>query len=131
MRIARRQPKFDFDPATRKSSKLYTGFDNPDEETAERGRPAPCSSAWAPRTRPSRDGFPETAEELFRYHAVILDDLEAAFFCQDQAHAFARFVSQRGGGLLMLGGPDSFSDSRYDRARPSARSSPSTSTARP
>ena len=25
------------------------------------------------------------------------------------------FVSQRGGGLLMLGGPDSFADGKYDR----------------
>ena len=31
-----------------------------------------------------RDGFPKAADELYRYHAVILDDLEAAFFTQDQ-----------------------------------------------
>ena len=31
-----------------------------------------------------RDGFPKSADELYRYHAIILDDLEAAFFTHDQ-----------------------------------------------
>ena len=51
-----------------------------------------------------RNGFPSKAEELFSYQAVILDDLEAAFFTPDQAGLLQRFVSERGGGLLMLGG---------------------------
>ena len=55
-----------------------------------------------------RDGFPKTADELYRYDAVILDDIEAEFFTQDQLMLLENFVSRRGGGLLMLGGPDSF-----------------------
>ena len=62
-----------------------------------------------------RDGFPKTADELYRYHAIILDDLEAAFFTPDQLALLRNFVSQRGGGLLMLGGPDSFVSGKYDR----------------
>ena len=54
-----------------------------------------------------RGGFPKTAEELYKYDAVILDDVEAAFFTQDQQSLVKNFVSRRGGGLLMLGGPDS------------------------
>ena len=62
-----------------------------------------------------RDGFPKTAEDLYRYHAIIIDDLEAAFFTQDQLALLRNFVGTRGGGLLMLGGPDSFADGKYDR----------------
>src|SRR5260370_32890458 len=62
-----------------------------------------------------RDGFPKSSEELFRYHAVILDDLEAAFFTQDQLSLLQQFVSRRGGGFLMLGGKDSFVDGKYQR----------------
>src|SRR6185312_8179342 len=45
----------------------------------------------------------------------IIDDLEAGFFTQDQLALLRNFVSRRGGGLLMLGGPDSFVDGKYDR----------------
>ena len=62
-----------------------------------------------------RDGFPKTAEELYKFDAVILDDIEAAFFSQDQLTLLSNFVSRRGGGLLMLGGPDSFAAGRYAR----------------
>ena len=62
-----------------------------------------------------RDGFPKAADELYKYHAVIIDDLEASFFNPDQQALLRNFVSQRGGGLLMLGGPDSFSEGKYDK----------------
>ncbi len=62
-----------------------------------------------------RDGFPKSADELYRYHAVILDDLESTFFTPDQLGLLRNFVNQRGGGLLMLGGPDSFAGGKYDR----------------
>ncbi len=41
--------------------------------------------------------------------------MEAGFFTQDQLTLLRNFVSHRGGGLLMLGGPDSFADGKYDR----------------
>jgi hypothetical protein len=46
---------------------------------------------------------------LFAYHGVILDDIEPQFFTQDQMLLLRRFVGTRGGGLLMLGGQESFS----------------------
>jgi len=46
---------------------------------------------------------------------VILDDVEAAYFSPDQLTLLEHFVSRRGGGLLMLGGPDSFAAGGYDR----------------
>ena len=49
-------------------------------------------------------GFPSTRTELFRYRALILGSLEAAFFTGDQLRMIADFVSRRGGGLLALGG---------------------------
>jgi uncharacterized membrane protein len=63
----------------------------------------------------SRVGFPKAAEEQFRYHAIILDDLEAEFFTQDQKSLIQQFVSQRGGGFLMLGGQESFIKGGYAR----------------
>ena len=58
-------------------------------------------------------GFPQDADALFRYHAIILDDIEAGFFKQDQLSLLQQFVSRRGGGLLMLGGKESFGEGGY------------------
>ncbi|HEX7120098.1 MAG TPA: hypothetical protein VF212_14990 [Longimicrobiales bacterium] len=51
-----------------------------------------------------RAGFPTTREELFAYRGLILGSVEASFFTHDQLQMIADFVSQRGGGLLALGG---------------------------
>ncbi|MBI4499764.1 MAG: hypothetical protein HY700_01260 [Gemmatimonadetes bacterium] len=58
-------------------------------------------------------GFPKTREELFRYRGLILGSVEAGFFTPDQLRMIADFVSQRGGGLLALGGRRSFSEGGY------------------
>ena len=58
-------------------------------------------------------GFPDTREELFGYDAVILGSVEAAFFTQDQLNMLRDFVSQRGGGLLTLGGGRSYAEGGY------------------
>ena len=52
-----------------------------------------------------RAGFPRTAEDLFGYHAVILDDVESAYFGPDQAAVLQRFVSERGLTLPVLKDP--------------------------
>ena len=49
-------------------------------------------------------GFPTRREELFRYRALVLGSIEAAFFTGDQLRMLADFVSRRGGGLIALGG---------------------------
>jgi uncharacterized membrane protein len=58
-------------------------------------------------------GFPKTREELFQYRALILGSIEASFFTHDQLQMIAEFVGQRGGGLLMLGGRNSFAEGGY------------------
>jgi uncharacterized membrane protein len=55
-------------------------------------------------------GFPRTREELFRYRGLILGSVEASFFTHDQLQMIADFVSERGGGLLALGGRSAFAE---------------------
>jgi len=58
-------------------------------------------------------GFPDTAERLFAFQAVILGDIEASYFSSKQLDLLERFVKERGGGLLMLGGVNSFGLGKY------------------
>lgn len=58
-------------------------------------------------------GFPRTREELFAYRAVVLGSVEASFFTADQLRMLGDFVSERGGGLLMLGGRDALGEGGY------------------
>ncbi len=117
IRIARRQPKFDFrSQRTQATSPLFDGFDHPDAETAERSDESVVIRLGKKLDAGElKDKFPKTADELYRYHAIVLDDIESSFFTPDQLTLIRNFVSQRGGGLLMLGGPDSFSSGKYDR----------------
>jgi uncharacterized membrane protein len=116
IRIARRQPKFDFrNPRAQGTSPLFSGFDHPDPETAERSDQPVLVRLGTRDEVDLRDGFPKTAVELFSYHGVVLDDIESGFLSADQLALLRTFVSQRGGGFLMLGGPDSFAEGQYDR----------------
>jgi uncharacterized membrane protein len=58
-------------------------------------------------------GFPRTREQLFQYQGLILGSVEADFFTPDQLSMVHDFVSQRGGGFLMLGGPRAFGAGGY------------------
>ncbi len=58
-------------------------------------------------------GFPTTREELFKYRAIILGSVEASFFTIDQLQMLSDFVGDRGGGLLLLGGRQSFAEGGY------------------
>jgi uncharacterized membrane protein len=55
-------------------------------------------------------GFPRTREELYAYRGLILGSVEASFFSHDQLQMIADFVSDRGGGLLALGGRRAFAE---------------------
>jgi uncharacterized membrane protein len=55
-------------------------------------------------------GFPTTREELYRYRGLVLGSVEASFFTHDQLQMMADFVSERGGGLLFLGGHSAFAE---------------------
>ncbi|HSR69341.1 MAG TPA: glutamine amidotransferase [Acidobacteriota bacterium] len=58
-------------------------------------------------------GFPTEREDLFSYDAIILGSLESSFFTFNQMELVRDFVSQRGGGFLMLGGSKSFQAGAY------------------
>ncbi len=116
IRIARKQPKFDFRSGRKgETNPFYDGFDQSDPDMAERTDQPVLARFGTVGPDELRDGFPKSAEELYPYHAIIIDDLEASFFTADQLALLRNFVSQRGGGLMMLGGPDSFAEGRYDR----------------
>ena len=114
MRIAPREPKFDFKGrAGEASNPLFRGFEEAtNEETARYDQPVMIRL----NTRDEfelRDGFPKSAAELFKYDAVILDRVEAGFFSHEQLLLMRRFVSERGGGFLMLGGAETFREGGY------------------
>jgi uncharacterized membrane protein len=114
IRVAKREPKFNFlGRAGETSNPLFRGFDAQGREEVERyDQPVLVRTEDDPELRA---GFPRTPEDLYAYHAVILDDLEADFFNSDQAALLQKFVSERGGGFLMLGGMETFQQGRYNR----------------
>ena len=59
------------------------------------------------------NGFPKTKQHLYRFEAVILGDVEAAYLTGKQRQIIEAFVRDRGGGLLMLGGVNSFNLGKY------------------
>ena len=115
IRIAKREPKFEFRGRVGESSNpLFRGFDKKTEETERYDQPVLVRL----NTRDEfelRGGFPKLAEDLYAYHAIILDDLEAEFFTPDQMTLLQKFVSERGGGFLMLGGAESFQQGKFHR----------------
>jgi uncharacterized membrane protein len=115
IRIAKKEAKFDFRGRDGESSNpLFRGFDKVDEETERYDQPVLVRlNTKSPEEL--RDGFPKTAEDLYQFHAVIIDDLEAAFFTAEQLSLLERFVSERGGGVLLLGGLESFRQGGYQK----------------
>ncbi len=114
IRLARREPKFEFrGRGGEVSNPLFRGFDRKTEETERYDQPVLIRLNTRDATELA-GGFPKTPEELFAYHAVVVDDLEAAFFTRDQLSLLRRFVAERGGALLMLGGAESFQAGGYE-----------------
>src|SRR2546426_459644 len=58
-------------------------------------------------------GFPASKEELFQYQGLIIGSIEASFFTSEQLKIISDFVSERGGGFMMLGGRNSFDAGKY------------------
>ncbi|MFP6648436.1 MAG: glutamine amidotransferase [Pirellulaceae bacterium] len=116
IRIAKREPKFDFrSRAGESTNPLFRGFENDDENAEQYDQPVLVRFG----TRDAeelRDGFPSSADELYQYDALVFDDVEAEMFTQDQLSLVREFVSHRGGGFLMLGGQESFASGNYDRS---------------
>lgn len=115
IRIARREPKFTFRGRTgEESNPLFRGFGQQGEETERYDQPVLIRQGTKD-DHELRGGFPKLPEELYGYHAIILDDLESDFFTADQRSLIQKFVADRGGGFMMLGGPDSLAQGKYDR----------------
>ncbi len=114
LRIAKREARFDFrGHGDETTNPLYRGFGNQQDEQAEQYDQPVLLRLGTRDATELRAGFPRSAEELFSYEAVVLDDVEAEFFTRDQLGLLTQFVSQRGGGFLMLGGGESFSSGMY------------------
>ncbi len=116
IRIAKREPKFEFKGRAGESSNpLFRGFGNQSKEEIERYDQPVLVRLGTEDEKELAGGFPKTSEDLFRYRAVIVDDVEAEFFSAAQMSLLQRFVGERGGGFLMLGGMESFGDGAYAR----------------
>lgn len=110
LRIAKREPKFEWRGHTGESSNpLFRGFNRDIPEEAQRYDEPVLIRLNTASAEELRGGFPKAAEELFpQYRAIIIDDLEAEFFTQEQQELIERFVSMRGGTVIMLGGQESY-----------------------
>jgi uncharacterized membrane protein len=110
IRIADKEPKFSFrDKGVNSTNPLFAGLGEGEEEAAQQYDEAVVIRLGVKES----EELPESAEELFAYHAVILDDIESEFFTQDQMLLLRRFVGSRGGGLLMLGGTEAFASKSF------------------
>jgi len=116
VRIAKREPKFEWRGRAGESvNPLFRGFGAKEGEEAQRYDQPVIIRLGTKDAKELSDGFPKAAEDLFaEFRAIILDDIEAAFFTQEQMNLVERFVSERGGALMMLGGQESFRAGGYD-----------------
>lgn len=113
IRIARREPKFDYRSRKgERSNPLYRGFEA--QEEAERFDEPVFIRLNTKDASELAAGFPKTPAELFPFDTVILDDVEAAFFDREQQRLLQRFVSERGGSVIMLGGAESLDAGGYN-----------------
>jgi len=116
IRIAKREPKFEWRGRSGETSNpLFRGFGAQGAEEAQRYDQPVLVKLELMDKDELLEGFPKVPERLFgRYRAIIIDDLEAEFFTQEQMHLIERFVSERGGALLTLGGQESYRAGGYD-----------------
>ncbi len=116
IRIALREPKFEWRGRPDEGSNpLFRGFNQDISEETQRYDEPVLIRLNTATSEELRDGFPKTAEDLFtHYRAIVIDDLEAEFFSAEQQELIERFVSMRGGTLIMLGGKESFQGGGWD-----------------
>ncbi len=113
IRVANRAPKFEFKGRRGETSNpLFRGFDKQDDLTEQYDQ-AVMTRLNIRDERELVGGFPKRAEELYEYTAVIIDDLESEFFTMDQMSLLQKYVSERGGAFLALGGFASMRDGGY------------------
>jgi uncharacterized membrane protein len=117
IRLAEKEPRFAFlDRSSGARNPFFDGFSETEpDEVAEYNEPVLIRLGTLTEDE-LMDGFPKIADELFEYSGIILDDVHADFFTQDQLDLIKLFVDRRGGGLLMLGGPQAFDQGGFDRS---------------
>jgi uncharacterized membrane protein len=109
IRVAKREPKFTFKGRGGEATNpLFRGFQKGENADLARYDQPVLVRVNLDSPEELAGGFPKTAEELFTFKGVILANLEADFFSPEQQRLLQRFVAERGGGLLMLGGMESF-----------------------
>jgi hypothetical protein len=107
VRIAKKAPKFNFrDRGIEEVNPLFAGLGKSEEEVARQHDETVLIRLGVNDDEELRSGFPTESKELFAYHALVIDDLEASYFSEDQKLLIRRFVSSRGGGLIQLGGQE-------------------------
>jgi len=57
------------------------------------------------------DGFPTTVDQISPYQVVVISNLKARDLSAAQQEVLTRFCGELGGGLLLLGGAETFDDS--------------------
>lgn len=116
IRIAKREPKFEWRGRVGESSNpLFRGFDSDIPEETQRYDEPVLIRLNTATPEELRDGFPGSDEALFpAYRAIVFDDIEAEFLTLDQQERVERFVSRRGGTVVMLGGQESFRPGGWD-----------------
>ncbi|MCM8537038.1 MAG: hypothetical protein NE334_13955 [Lentisphaeraceae bacterium] len=118
IRLAKRQEKFAFRPGGRNTN-VNPLFQALDDDKAQQGENYDEPVFMRINTEDEKElekGFPNTAEELFKYHAIIIDDCEASFFTNDQLSLIRDFTSKRGGSVLMLAGMESLIQGNYEKS---------------
>jgi uncharacterized membrane protein len=70
----------------------------------DEGDPTFIVQAAGGRARTLTLGFPATKEAFYGYDALLIANVEGDFFTRAQLTTAAEFVSERGGGLLVMGG---------------------------
>ncbi|MCE5326885.1 MAG: glutamine amidotransferase [Planctomycetaceae bacterium] len=67
----------------------------------------------APQTAATPNTLPTDLKEWLRYHAIILGDVPAACFSDQQCQIIRELVEKYGKGLCMIGGADSFAAGKW------------------
>jgi uncharacterized membrane protein len=114
IRVAKREPKFQFKGRAGESSNpLFRGFDKQGDDT-ERMINQCLRCLPGMRARNCKAGFLKRLKNC-------TDTTRSSWttwkrnFSHDQMVLLEKFVSERGGGFLMLGGMESFHQGKYDR----------------
>lgn len=112
IRISRAEKTFEFrGRSSSLTNPLFEGFDEtamdqPRYDEAVFLRLGPGGSELT-------TGYPSEPETLYAYDLVIWGDIEHNFFSTAQLELTRNFVAQRGGTLLLLGGPRSFAEGGF------------------